>query len=322
MASTCPSLCQHPQCDAFQFTICRHCQLFLCIKHLAEHQQQFPSDFQRLLDDARRQQAQLSAYETRTADQQRAKLTQTYDTDLTQYRQSNLYVQTKISHDDTRSCANRSNAFIPITDRFGQFNNEPDTTADMNNSPFDEESLFAAFGDQSSLLLSSSDYNASDMNTRVPRFTVSNTKQEQILVSKVADDGDEIPETDVNQVHNSLTVRELKTYKCDYCPLSTNTYGIESHHQVRHIPCIRRSTSQISLFEHLKQYHYLNYAASMQIVRLVSSGDLEDHPNLFSSASQSSIVSILPSFFRAPCPLTQHNVFGLGPMHGIRLCSS
>jgi hypothetical protein len=59
----------------------------------------------------------------------------------------------------------------------------------------------------------------------------------------------------------------------------------------------------------------------MQIVRLVSSGDLEDHPKLFSSASQSSIVSILPSFFRAPCPLTQHNVFGLGPMHGIRLCS-
>ena len=42
----------------------------------------------------------------------------------------------------------------------------------------------------------------------------------------------------------------------------------KSHHQVRHIPCIRRSTSQVSLFEHLKQYHYLNYAASMQIVRL------------------------------------------------------
>jgi hypothetical protein len=60
----------------------------------------------------------------------------------------------------------------------------------------------------------------------------------------------------------------------------------------------------------------------MQIVRLVSSGDIEDHPKLFSSASQSSIVSILPSFFRAPCPLTQHNVFGLTPMHGIRLCSS
>jgi len=59
----------------------------------------------------------------------------------------------------------------------------------------------------------------------------------------------------------------------------------------------------------------------MQIVRLVSSGDLEDHPKLFSSSNQSSIVSILPSFFRAPCPLTQHNVFGLGPIHGIRLCS-
>ena len=146
MASTCPSLCQHPQCDAFQFTICRHCQLFLCIKHLAEHQQQFPSDFQRLLDDARRQQAQLSAYDTRTTDQQRAKLTQTYDTDLAQYRQSNSYVQPKLSHDDTRSCANRSNAFTPTMDRFGQFTNEPDTTADMNNSPFDEERLFAAVG--------------------------------------------------------------------------------------------------------------------------------------------------------------------------------
>jgi hypothetical protein len=42
----------------------------------------------------------------------------------------------------------------------------------------------------------------------------------------------------------------------------------------------------------------------MQIVRLVSCGDLEDHPNLFSSATESSIVSILPSFFRAPCQLT------------------
>ena len=118
-----------------------------------------------------------------------------------------------------------------------------------------------------------------------------------------------------------IQVRELKTYKCDYCPLATNTYGIEQRHQVRHTPCIRRSNSQISLFEHLKQYHYLNYAASMQIVRLVSSGDLDDHPTLFSSASESSIVSILPSFFRAPCPLTQQHVFGLEPMHGIRLCS-
>jgi len=59
----------------------------------------------------------------------------------------------------------------------------------------------------------------------------------------------------------------------------------------------------------------------MQIVRLVASGDLDDHPTLFSSASPSSIVSILPSFFRAPCPLTQHYVFGLTPMHGIRLCT-
>jgi len=103
--------------------------------------------------------------------------------------------------------------------------------------------------------------------------------------------------------------------------LATNSYGIEPRHQVRHIPCVRRSNSQISLFEHLKQYHYLNYAASMQIVRLVASGDLDDHPSLFSSASNSSIVSILPSFFRAPCPLTQYNVFGLTSMHGVRLCT-
>ena len=57
------------------------------------------------------------------------------------------------------------------------------------------------------------------------------------------------------------------------------TYGIERCHQVRYIPCIRRSNSQISLFEHLEQYHYLNNAASMQIIRVVSCGDLEDHPN-------------------------------------------
>ncbi|CAF0732604.1 unnamed protein product [Adineta steineri] len=319
MASSSPSLCQHSQCDAFQFTICRHCQLFLCIKHLAEHQQQFPSDFQRLLDDARRQQAQLSTYDTRISEQQHPKLNQMYDNDIIQYRQLNPYIQSKISHDDMRSCLNRSNAFMPVMNKIGQFTNEHDSTIQMNNTQFDEESLFASFGDQTSILLSTADYDLTDMNNKLPRYAITNTKQDQTI--KEIEDENGLPETDVNQIHNSLTVRELKTYKCDYCPLSTNMYGIESHHQVRHIPCIRRSTSQISLFEHLKQYHYLNYAASMQIVRLVSSGDLEDHPKLFSQASQSSIVSILPSFFRAPCPLTQHNVFGLGPMHGIRLCS-
>ncbi|CAF4557074.1 unnamed protein product [Rotaria socialis] len=276
MTSSSPSLCQQLQCDAFQFTICRHCQLFLCIKHLAEHQQQFPTDFQRLLDDARRQQAQLSTFDTRISEQ-RLKLNQTHDIDTTQTRQINTFLQSRTIQDGNRSCLSQFQAATFI------------------------------FTD------------SSDMFNKLSRFPVTNIKQDQNMKKIDADDG--ISETDVNQTHNSLTVRELKTYKCDYCPLSTNTYGIESHHQVRYIPCIRRSTSQISLFEHLKQYHYLNYAASMQIVRLVSSGDLDDHPTLFSSASQSSIVSILPSFFRAPCPLTQHNVFGLGPVHGIRLCS-
>ncbi|CAF0726776.1 unnamed protein product [Rotaria sp. Silwood1] len=321
MASSSPSLCQQLQCDAFQFTICRHCQLFLCIKHLAEHQQQFPTDFQRLLDDARRQQAQLSTFDTRISEQ-RLKLNQTLDNDITQNRQLNTYLQSKSTQDDMRSCFNRfqqTTSFLPVIDKIGQFISEHDTTIQMNNTQFDDDSLFAAFGDQTSHLLFTSDYNSSDLINKFSRFPTSNIKQDQNIKDTEVDD--ELPETDVNQTHNSLTVRELKTYKCDYCPLSTNTYGIEPHHQVRYIPCIRRSTSQISLFEHLKQYHYLNYAASMQIVRLVSSGDLEDHPTLFSSASQSTIVSILPSFFRAPCPLTQHNVFGLGPMHGIRLCS-
>lgn len=101
------SLCQHAQCDAFQFTICRHCQLFLCIKHLAEHQQQFPSDFQRLLDDARRQQAQLSTSETRI-----------------------VGATSKMSNEDVNS------RYPP---GFGQLNDEHDGT-------FDEESLFATFG--------------------------------------------------------------------------------------------------------------------------------------------------------------------------------
>ncbi|CAF0856788.1 unnamed protein product [Rotaria sordida] len=332
MASSSPSLCQQSQCDAFQFTICRHCQLFLCIKHLAEHQQQFPTDFQRLLDDARRQQAQLSTFDTRISEQ-RVKLNQTFDNDIIQNRQLNTYLQSKSTQDDMRSCFNRfqqTTSFLPVMDKIGQFISEHDTTIHMNNIHSDEDSLFASFGDQTSNLLSISDYNSLDIINKSSRFPISNMKQDQNSSSYLNQNNssfnnteidDELPEIDVNQIHNSLTVRELKTYKCDYCPLSTNTYGIESHHQVRYIPCIRRSTSQISLFEHLKQYHYLNYAASMQIVRLVSSGDLEDHPTLFSTASQSSIVSILPSFFRAPCPLTQHNVFGLGPMHGIRLCS-
>ncbi|CAF1311376.1 unnamed protein product [Rotaria magnacalcarata] len=322
MASSSPSLCQQLQCDAFQFTICRHCQLFLCIKHLAEHQQQFPTDFQRLLDDARRQQAQLSTFDTRISEQ-RLKLNQTPDIDTTQTRQINTYLQSRTIQDGNRSCLNQfqtATSFLPVTDKLEQFISDSDSTINIINTQFDEDSLFASFGD------------SSDMFNKLSRFQVTNIKQDQNTSSDVnhnssssnmkeinADDG--VSETDVNQTHNSLTVRELKTYKCDYCPLSTNTYGIESHHQVRYIPCIRRSTSQISLFEHLKQYHYLNYAASMQIVRFVSSGDLEDHPTLFSSASQSSIVSILPSFFRAPCPLTRHNVFGLGPVHGIRLCS-
>jgi hypothetical protein len=146
MASSSPSLCQHSQCDAFQFTICRHCQLFLCIKHLAEHQQQFPSDFRRLLDDARKQQAQLSTYDTRISDQQRGKLNQTYDNDITQYRQLNPYIQSKTSHDDMRFCLSRPTVFPPVMDKIGQFINEHDTTININNIQFDEESLFASFG--------------------------------------------------------------------------------------------------------------------------------------------------------------------------------
>ena len=113
MASSSLSLCQHAQCDAFQFTICRHCQLFLCIKHLAEHQQQFPSDFQRLLDDARKQQAQLSTIDTR------------------------IYIQSKLPHDDMHLNSNRFQQ--PMMERMGQFMDEHDTN-------FDDESLFASFG--------------------------------------------------------------------------------------------------------------------------------------------------------------------------------
>jgi uncharacterized UBP type Zn finger protein len=161
MASSSPSLCQHSQCDAFQFTICRHCQLFLCIRHLAEHQQQFPSDFQRLLDDARRQQAQLSTFETRLTDQ-RLKVNQTVDNDMTNYRHLNTYVQSKtllpvqqqtiIGSDEfinMRSCLARlqqTNAFIPVMDKIGQFIGEHETATNMNNTQFNEDSLFASFG--------------------------------------------------------------------------------------------------------------------------------------------------------------------------------
>ena len=85
-----PSLCQQYQCDAFQFTICRHCQLFLCIKHLAEHQQQFLSDFQRLLDDARKQQAQLSTTDVKYS----------YTVKYPQDNYSNRYQPTNIFDDD------------------------------------------------------------------------------------------------------------------------------------------------------------------------------------------------------------------------------
>jgi hypothetical protein len=115
MASSSLSLCQQSQCDAFQFTICRHCQLFLCIKHLAEHQQQFPSDFQRLLDDARKQQAQLSTLDTR-------------------------YYQIKPSNDEMINISsNRYQQQQTMIDKIGTFIDEHDPT-------FDDESLFASFG--------------------------------------------------------------------------------------------------------------------------------------------------------------------------------
>ena len=125
-----PSLCQHAQCDAYQFTICRHCQSFLCIRHLAEHQQQFPSDFQRLLDDARRQQALLSSFDKRITEQ-RFKLNQVLDNEMEHFRQLNAYVQSKtslptnIGPDDfvnMRSCLARlqqAAAFLPVMDKIG-----------------------------------------------------------------------------------------------------------------------------------------------------------------------------------------------------------
>ena len=133
MASTLssPALCQYSQCDAYQFTICRHCQLFLCIRHLAEHQQQFPSDFQRLLDDARRQQAQLSTFDKRLTEQ-RLKLNQVLDNEMEHFRQLNAYVQSKttginnVGPDDfvnMRSCLVRlqqTAAFLPVIDKIGQ----------------------------------------------------------------------------------------------------------------------------------------------------------------------------------------------------------
>lgn len=129
--STSPSLCQHAQCDAYQFTICRHCQLFLCIRHLAEHQQQFPRDFQLLLDDARRQQAQLASFDKRV-NEQRMKFNQVLDHEMEHFRQLNAYVQSKtamsnnIGPDDfvnMRSCLVRlqqTAAFLPVMDKVGQ----------------------------------------------------------------------------------------------------------------------------------------------------------------------------------------------------------
>ncbi|CAF5172424.1 unnamed protein product, partial [Rotaria magnacalcarata] len=121
------------QCDAFQFTICRHCQLFLCIKHLAEHQQQFPTDFQRLLDDARRQQAQLSTFDTRISEQ-RLKLNQTHDIDTTQTRQINTYLQSRAIQDGNRSCLNQfqtATSFLPVTDKLEQFISDSDSTINI-----------------------------------------------------------------------------------------------------------------------------------------------------------------------------------------------
>lgn len=158
MSSTSPSLCQQVQCDAFQFTICRHCQLFLCIRHLAEHQQQFPSDFQRLLDDARRQQAQLSTFDTRSTDL-RTKTNSNLENETQTYRPLTNFVT-----------SNKTTTNLPSTDKFldMRFNgmrlpptsvfmstmeklapligNETEsTTMNINPSQYIDPTLFASF---------------------------------------------------------------------------------------------------------------------------------------------------------------------------------
>ena len=147
MASLPPSLCQHSQCDAFQFTICRHCQLFLCIKHLAEHQQQFPTDFQRLLDDARKQQAQLSTFDPRISEQ-RSKYNQTLDNEMMQHKQLNTHIQFKTVPDDMRSCLARfqqTSGYIPVVDKIGQMTGEQDTLMHTNHTQSDRGNLFTSF---------------------------------------------------------------------------------------------------------------------------------------------------------------------------------
>lgn len=148
MASSSTSLCQQAHCDAYQFTICRHCQLFLCIRHLAEHQQQFPSDFQRLLDDARRQQALLSTFDKRLTEQ-RLKFNQVLDNEMKHFRQLNAYVQSKIALPSTigpedfvnmRSCLARlqqTAAFLPIIDKIGQLIGEHETATGSFHSLLD-----------------------------------------------------------------------------------------------------------------------------------------------------------------------------------------
>lgn len=164
MALSSPSLCQQEQCDAFQFTICRHCQLFLCIRHLAEHQQQFPSDFQRLLDDARRQQAQLSTLDVRSLDSRLKFNVTNADNDISQYRSSaNSVVQsrsvpsiqtlTHISPSD-KVVDNRYNSarilstanFLSLTDKIQTPNNDSQGKHLFDTNNLDDETLFAAFG--------------------------------------------------------------------------------------------------------------------------------------------------------------------------------
>ena len=188
MAASTPSLCQHEHCDAFQFTICRHCQLFLCIRHLAEHQQQFPSDFQRLLDDARRQQAQLSSFDTRLIDQ-RPRPNPSVDNDGTHCRSMHAYVQAKSSpalqssmgmpsnpFADMRSCLTRlqqTNAFLPAMDKIGHMINDPVITINGKDVQFDEDSLFASLDPTAACI------DSSDMINRFSRFPVANVKQDQ-----------------------------------------------------------------------------------------------------------------------------------------------
>jgi hypothetical protein len=133
---------------------------------------------------------------------------------------------------------------------------------------------------------------------------------------------DEIDFWLTNYLYIIFQIADAKAFKCNSCPLITETgYGISQRHQVKNLPCrTQQRQVEFSLFNHLRQRHELCPNASIKIIRavMVDTSQTAFKSDLF--FPEENIVCPLPSTFESVCPLTAYNIYGILAKHKIRLC--